>query len=56
MIEVGGAFAGCVALSPAEEARWLEHFYLDPRAQGRGVSRPSREEPSATVKPMNLSP
>lgn len=37
VIEVGGAFAGCVALRPAEDAHWLEHFYLDPRVQGRGV-------------------
>ncbi|ELP66934.1 acetyltransferase, GNAT family [Streptomyces turgidiscabies Car8] len=40
-IEVGGEFAGCVALRPAEDARghvhWLEHFYLDPRLQGRGI-------------------
>ncbi|MDX2545218.1 GNAT family N-acetyltransferase [Streptomyces sp. WI04-05B] len=40
-IEVGGEFAGCVALRPAEEAQghvqWLEHFYLDPRLQGAGI-------------------
>lgn len=37
VIEVGGAFAGCVALRPAEDAHWLEHFYLAPRLQGGGV-------------------
>ncbi|MFE0254309.1 GNAT family N-acetyltransferase [Streptomyces sp. NPDC059010] len=37
VIEVGGAFAGCVALRPAEDAHWLEHFYLDPRLQGGGT-------------------
>ncbi|WUH92785.1 GNAT family N-acetyltransferase [Streptomyces sp. NBC_00433] len=48
IITVGGAFAGCVALRPAECAPrpgegagegglWLEHFYLDPRHQGRGL-------------------
>ncbi|MDA0635143.1 GNAT family N-acetyltransferase [Nonomuraea sp. MCN248] len=37
MIEVEGAVAGCVALRPAEDAHWLEHFYLDPRVQGRGI-------------------
>ncbi|MFD8541906.1 GNAT family N-acetyltransferase [Streptomyces rubrogriseus] len=37
VIEVGGAFAGCVALRPAEDAHWLEHFYLDPRVQGAGI-------------------
>ncbi|MBN6051114.1 GNAT family N-acetyltransferase [Nonomuraea sp. RK-328] len=37
MIEVGGVFAGCVALRPAQDAYWLEHFYLDPDLQGRGI-------------------
>ncbi len=37
VIEVGGAFAGCVSLRPAEDAHWLEHFYLAPHAQGRGI-------------------
>lgn len=37
VIEVGGAFAGCVALRPAEDAHWLEHFYLAPHLQGRGI-------------------
>ncbi|MFF3904611.1 GNAT family N-acetyltransferase [Streptomyces sp. NPDC001848] len=37
VIEVGGAFVGCVALRPAEDSHWLEHFYLAPRVQGNGV-------------------
>ena len=37
VIEVGGAFAGCVALRPAGDARWLEHFFVAPRLQGSGV-------------------
>ncbi|WP_316775888.1 GNAT family N-acetyltransferase [Streptomyces sasae] len=37
VIEVGGVFAGCVALRPAEEAHWLEHFYLAPDLQGAGI-------------------
>ncbi|MFF7474024.1 GNAT family N-acetyltransferase [Streptomyces sp. NPDC008092] len=37
VIEVGGTFAGCVALRPAGDARWLEHFYLAPHAQGGGI-------------------
>ncbi|MFC4060100.1 GNAT family N-acetyltransferase [Planomonospora corallina] len=37
VIEVGGAFAGCVALRPAEDAHWLEHFYLVPHLQGGGI-------------------
>lgn len=37
IIEVEGAFAGCVALRPDVDAHWLEHFYLDPRWQGKGI-------------------
>jgi GNAT superfamily N-acetyltransferase len=37
VIEVGGAFAGCVSLRPAEDAHWLEHFYLAPQLQGGGI-------------------
>ncbi|WP_132192166.1 MULTISPECIES: GNAT family N-acetyltransferase [Kribbella] len=37
VIEVGGALAGCVALRPAEDAHWLEHFYLAPHLQGSGI-------------------
>ncbi|MBW8797728.1 MAG: GNAT family N-acetyltransferase [Streptomyces sp.] len=37
VIEAGGAFAGCVALRPAADAHWLEHFYLAPHAQGGGI-------------------
>ncbi|MFC3500085.1 GNAT family N-acetyltransferase [Micromonospora krabiensis] len=37
LIEVGGVFAGCVALRPAGDAHWLEHFYLAPHAQGHGI-------------------
>ncbi|WP_151476941.1 GNAT family N-acetyltransferase [Streptomyces albicerus] len=37
VIEVDGVFAGCVTLRPAEDAHWLEHFYLALRLQGRGI-------------------
>ncbi|UIX33162.1 GNAT family N-acetyltransferase [Streptomyces sp. GQFP] len=37
VIEVTDEFAGCVALRPAEDAHWLEHFYLAPRFQGTGI-------------------
>ncbi|MFE9677521.1 GNAT family N-acetyltransferase [Streptomyces sp. NPDC006259] len=37
VIEVDGVFAGCVALRPEGDARRLEHFYLAPHAQGRGI-------------------
>ncbi|MGW7068999.1 N-acetyltransferase family protein [Streptomyces sp. NPDC054855] len=37
VVLVDGAFAGCVALRPADGCQWLEHFYLDPAFQGRGL-------------------
>ncbi|MFD9540576.1 GNAT family N-acetyltransferase [Streptomyces sp. NPDC060022] len=37
VVEADGAFAGCVALRPQEGDRWLEHFYLSPALQGRGL-------------------
>ena len=37
VIEADGAFAGCVALRPGEDAHWLEHFYLAPHLQGSGI-------------------
>lgn len=37
VIEFEGGFAGCIALRPADDASWLEHFYLDPRLHGRGI-------------------
>lgn len=37
IIEVDGEFAGCVALRQAEDANWLEHFYLAPHLQGSGI-------------------
>ncbi|MBC9726046.1 GNAT family N-acetyltransferase [Streptomyces sp. TRM68367] len=40
LIEVAGALAGCVALRPSQVVHgtcWLEHFYLEPGLQGRGI-------------------
>ncbi|GAA3453415.1 GNAT family N-acetyltransferase [Dactylosporangium matsuzakiense] len=37
VIEVGRAFAGCVAVRPDADAAWLEHFYLAPHRQGTGI-------------------
>ncbi|GAB3283313.1 GNAT family N-acetyltransferase [Kineosporia babensis] len=37
IIEVGGVFAGCVALRQAEDCRWIEQFYLVPEFQGQGL-------------------
>ncbi|MBV6699539.1 GNAT family N-acetyltransferase [Kitasatospora aureofaciens] len=38
IVLVDGVFAGSVTVRPAEQGgRWLEHFYLDRRLQGRGL-------------------
>ncbi|MEV8322772.1 GNAT family N-acetyltransferase [Kitasatospora sp. NPDC056731] len=38
VILVDGAFAGSVTVRPGEQGgRWIEHFYLAPAHQGRGL-------------------
>jgi len=37
IIVVEGADAGSIAVRPAEDGDWIEHFYLDPSLQGRGI-------------------
>ncbi|SNT53080.1 Predicted N-acetyltransferase YhbS [Asanoa hainanensis] len=37
IIVVDGAFAGSIALRPADDGRWLEHFYIGPARQGQGL-------------------
>ncbi|MFE3853840.1 GNAT family N-acetyltransferase [Streptomyces griseorubiginosus] len=37
VIVVEGRLAGCVALRPAGDGHWLEHFFVDPALQGRGL-------------------
>ncbi|MER6138860.1 GNAT family N-acetyltransferase [Streptomyces sparsogenes] len=37
IIMIDGELAGCVTLRPAEGRQWLEHFYLGPHHQGRGL-------------------
>ena len=38
VIVIDGADAGSIALRPDDEVSvWIEHFYLDPRMQGRGI-------------------
>ncbi len=37
IIEADDAFAGSIALRPAADGPWLEHFYLHPSQQGRGL-------------------
>ncbi|MCX5205260.1 GNAT family N-acetyltransferase [Streptomyces sp. NBC_00237] len=37
VVEVAGTLAGCLALRPADDGHWLEHFYLEPHLQGTGI-------------------
>jgi GNAT superfamily N-acetyltransferase len=37
VIEVSGTFAGSIALRPAPDSHWLEHFYLSRHLQGTGI-------------------
>ncbi|MFD8637093.1 MULTISPECIES: GNAT family N-acetyltransferase [unclassified Streptomyces] len=37
VIVVDGSFAGSVTVRPARDGQWLEHFYLSPAVQGRGL-------------------
>ncbi|WP_020140352.1 GNAT family N-acetyltransferase [Streptomyces sp. 351MFTsu5.1] len=37
VIESDGRLVGSVALRPAEDGHWLEHFFIDPGLQGRGL-------------------
>lgn len=39
VIVVDGQDVGLVAVRPEPDARWIEHFYLRPSHQGRGVGR-----------------
>jgi GNAT superfamily N-acetyltransferase len=37
IILVDGEFAGSITLRPTTARQWLEHFYLAPHCQGRGL-------------------
>lgn len=37
LVMAGGEFAGCVTVRPAADGKLLEHFYLTPHHQGRGL-------------------
>ncbi|MEU5091012.1 GNAT family N-acetyltransferase [Streptomyces sp. NPDC021356] len=37
VVMADGELAGCVTFRPADGRWWLEHFYLAPRHQGRGL-------------------
>lgn len=37
VIVVDGTDAGSIAIRPASDGTWIEHFYLDERVQGAGI-------------------
>lgn len=37
VIEINGENAGLIAVRPDIDSVWIEHFYLQPAAQGRGI-------------------
>lgn len=37
VIVVDGRDAGSIAIRPADDGTWIEHFYLDAALQGRGI-------------------
>lgn len=37
VIEVEGEPVGCAAVRPEKDEQWIEHFYLSPAQQGRGL-------------------
>ncbi|MES4888725.1 GNAT family N-acetyltransferase [Streptomyces sp. NPDC096012] len=37
IIMIDGELVGCVTVRPTEDRQWLEHFYLAPHRQGRGL-------------------
>ncbi|MER6945871.1 GNAT family N-acetyltransferase [Nonomuraea sp. NPDC000554] len=59
LIVADGEQAGCVTLRPAADGWWLEHFYLAPEHQGRGlgsaVLRALLERTDAEGVPVRLN-
>jgi GNAT superfamily N-acetyltransferase len=59
VIVADDAFAGCVAVRPADDGRWLEHFYLAPSIQGQGIGsavlRTVLEQADADRAPVRLN-
>ncbi|ALV41703.1 acetyltransferase [Pseudarthrobacter sulfonivorans] len=37
VVEVAGQNAGVIAVRPEPDAQWIEHFYLAPEHQGKGL-------------------
>ncbi|MFJ9033791.1 GNAT family N-acetyltransferase [Streptomyces sp. NPDC102274] len=59
IIMIDRELVGCVTVRPSESGQWLEHFYLAPHCQGRGlgsaVLRTVLERTDAQGLPMSLN-
>ncbi|WEO76129.1 GNAT family N-acetyltransferase [Cryobacterium sp. SO2] len=58
VITVDGASAGLIAVRPETDALWIEHFYLQPAQQGRGIGGQVLREIMATqgdTRPFRLN-
>ncbi|MFI5428442.1 GNAT family N-acetyltransferase [Aeromicrobium sp. UC242_57] len=44
IIEVDGDAVGCIAVREEPDSIWIEHFYLAPRVQNRGLGRQVLED------------
>ncbi|UVJ39280.1 GNAT family N-acetyltransferase [Arthrobacter sp. CJ23] len=50
VIVVDGRDAGLIAARPEEDATWIEHFYLGPEFQGRGIGAAALRHAMATTQ------
>lgn len=58
VIEVDAEPVGLIAVRPEADAQWIEHFYLDPAIQGRGIGTSVLEhvmEASRDHRPYRLN-
>lgn len=57
VIVVDGADAGSISLREEQDARWIEHFYLAPSAQNRGIGSSVLEQvlPAEDPRPFKLN-
>ena len=37
VIQINGEDVGLIAVRPEADSQWIEHFYLEPEHQGRGI-------------------
>jgi GNAT superfamily N-acetyltransferase len=58
VIEIDGKPVGVIAVRPERDAQWIEHFYLHPSVQGRGIGEQvlrQAMEAHRDVRPFRLA-